>query len=398
VEDEMRGRLDVRATWRRSACITLALLGLGTGRAGAQSDVPLSVRHDIDPARPRVLRAIADVALCRAFDCERTASGALAIAPSARLRVAAEATTGRSVVRPASPMSTDARVDVFYGSAARQVWIGRSAGQLRGDDSLGAGPDRWMKYGAALRWRSVSVAVDLGTGSQATAGPRRPSAQMKINRWVDSLTGALHEDTVSQIASTSSTYDRTRWRSAALRLGWQSDQWTLGAVFGRAGSQTSRPVLWSTLEVERRMGRSLALVTSLGTYPASIAADAPRSRWMFGAGLIVATGRTLRESAPPTTADAAAERFVAIRVAPERYRVVARIADASRVELAADFTKWKPVAMHQDSDGEWSAEMPASPGLHRVSLRSDGGPWTAPPGLVAQDDGFGGTAGVFVIP
>jgi hypothetical protein len=54
--------------------------------------------------------------------------------------------------------------------------------------------------------------------------------------------------------------------------------------------------------------------------------------------------------------------------------------------------------MQREASDEWSAELPASPGVHRVSVRSDGGPWISPPGLAAQDDGFGGSAGVFVIP
>jgi hypothetical protein len=119
---------------------------------------------------------------------------------------------------------------------------------------------------------------------------------------------------------------------------------------------------------------------------------------MFGAGLTVATGRRTRDASPPSDATPSVERFAAIRVSPERYRIVVHFPDAMRVELASDVTGWRPIAMQRGADDAWSAEVPASSGVHRVSFRIDGGAWIAPPGLVAEDDGFGGTAGVVVIP
>jgi hypothetical protein len=92
------------------------------------------------------------------------------------------------------------------------------------------------------------------------------------------------------------------------------------------------------------------------------------------------------------------ERFAAIRLAPDRYRLVAHLPAAGTVELASDVTGWRPVAMRRDAGDGWSVELPASPGVHRVSLRVDGGPWIAPPGLTAEDDGFGGSAAVFTVP
>jgi hypothetical protein len=72
--------------------------------------------------------------------------------------------------------------------------------------------------------------------------------------------------------------------------------------------------------------------------------------------------------------------------------------DAMKVELASDFTGWKPFDMQRDAGDGWSAELLAPPGVHRISLRVDGGPWIAPPGLTAEDDGFGGSAAVFTVP
>jgi hypothetical protein len=142
-------------------------------------------------------------------------------------------------------------------------------------------------------------------------------------------------------------------------------------------------------------------VASLGTYPGSFAtqaSNASRARWMFGAGLTATLGRRSHDSLRPAAPAMATERFAVIRLSPERYRIVAHLRDAAKVELASDFTGWTSVAMQREADDVWSAELPASSGVHRVSLRVDGGPWMAPPGLVAEDDGFGGSAAEFIIP
>jgi hypothetical protein len=379
----------------------LVLITLGaTSRAGAQADVPLGVRRETGaPSRP--LRAVGDVALCRALDCERTLSAALELAPSARWWITAEGAAGRSVVQPASAPSADARVDLFYGSAERQLWIGRGAGTARGFDSSGAIGNRWIEYGAALRWRSISVAVDVGAGSQPMRTERTTTQTQRIVETLDSLTGATRVDTVTQLGSESARFDRTRWSSTALRLGWRSDAWKLGAVIGRARSRAGRPVVWSTTEAERRVGRSIGIVASLGTYPgsfATLAAESPRARWMLGVGVTAATGRRSPDVPHPPTAPATSERFAAIRLAPGRYRIVVHLPDAMKVELASDFTGWKPFDMQRDAGDRWSAELLAPPGVHRISLRVDGGPWIAPPGLTAEDDGFGGSAAVFTVP
>lgn len=393
----MRGRHDARVWRRRGALTSLALFILGgPRRVGAQADVPLGVRREYVASSASPIRAVADVSLCRALDCERTVAADLEVAPAARWRVTAEGTVGRSVVQPTSRVSADARFDLFYGDATRRIWIGRGAAQPREIDVPGAGSTHWIEYGAAARWRSVSVSVDLSAGSQAFVGEPDDSPDPKVYQSVDSATGMVYVDTVLQSRSSSSR-DRTRWSSTALRLGWRSDPWRIGAVLGRATSATGRPVVWSATEAERRVGRALGIVVSLGSYPGSFVTPAPRSRWMLGAGVSVATGRRSQRSSPPPVAAPATERFVAMRVAPERFRVVARLPDAHSVDLAADFTGWQPIPMRRDSSQDWSAELPAAPGLHHVSLRIDGGPWVAPPGLVAEADGFGGSAGACIL-
>ncbi|MHB1223243.1 MAG: glycogen-binding domain-containing protein, partial [Gemmatimonadaceae bacterium] len=65
--------------------------------------------------------------------------------------------------------------------------------------------------------------------------------------------------------------------------------------------------------------------------------------------------------------------------------------------LLGDFTGWTAVPLERGADGRWAVTLALGPGVHRVNLRTDDGPWRAPPGLTAVDDGFGGQVGLLVV-
>jgi hypothetical protein len=67
------------------------------------------------------------------------------------------------------------------------------------------------------------------------------------------------------------------------------------------------------------------------------------------------------------------------------------------VELAADFTDWRPVALESALEGDWLVVLPITPGLHRVAVRIDGGSWDAPPDTRAMVSEFGTRIGEVVI-
>jgi hypothetical protein len=74
-----------------------------------------------------------------------------------------------------------------------------------------------------------------------------------------------------------------------------------------------------------------------------------------------------------------------------------RVPDARSVELSADFTDWKPIALQRGDTDEWEATLPIAPGLHRLTIRVDGDAWTIPPGVASVPDEFHGTVGVIVV-
>jgi hypothetical protein len=73
-------------------------------------------------------------------------------------------------------------------------------------------------------------------------------------------------------------------------------------------------------------------------------------------------------------------------------RLAIRAAGAMRVEVAGDFTDWRPIAAHRaPSDADlWFIDLRIPPGQYRYAFRIDGTRWAVPDGATAVDDDFGG--------
>jgi hypothetical protein len=71
-------------------------------------------------------------------------------------------------------------------------------------------------------------------------------------------------------------------------------------------------------------------------------------------------------------------------------RVAIKAGDASRVELAGDFTKWQLVRTTRAANGVWYVDLSLPPGEYRYAFRIDGNEWRVPEGVAAADDEFGG--------
>ena len=79
-------------------------------------------------------------------------------------------------------------------------------------------------------------------------------------------------------------------------------------------------------------------------------------------------------------------------------RLVVQAAGATRVELAADFTDWRPLALTKRADGMWEAVLQIASGLHRVNVRIDGAAWIAPAGITRAADEYGSEVGILAVP
>jgi len=70
---------------------------------------------------------------------------------------------------------------------------------------------------------------------------------------------------------------------------------------------------------------------------------------------------------------------------------------AESVELMGDATQWNVTPMRRLTNGRWRAELKLSSGMHRITVRADGGQWLAPPGLPIGNDEFGSPVGMILV-
>jgi hypothetical protein len=74
-----------------------------------------------------------------------------------------------------------------------------------------------------------------------------------------------------------------------------------------------------------------------------------------------------------------------------------RVDGVKSVELMGDFTDWQTVLLTQVHAGTWETTLPLTPGVHRLNVRVDGGPWLVPAGARSEPNDFGGEVGVIFV-
>lgn len=181
----------------------------------------------------------------------------------------------------------------------------------------------------------------------------------------------------------------------------------------------SRPVAatsstWGGGSAALWFGPHVALIAAGGSYPADYAQGLPAGTYV-SLGLRLASRRSGRDVPRPVAArvpeaqsvpSSVIDRWLLTPVvatfdvdssgAGQRtFRV--RAPGARTVELIGDFTQWQAVRLGQLSDGSWSVTLPLGPGVYRMNVRVDNGPWGVPPGVPALTDDFGGVVGVLYI-
>jgi hypothetical protein len=385
-------------TLRRA--IALASIGavLCMPAAAAQPSAPMYARDVVQHAAAgQRLRTVGDVTLCRSFSCEQAASLALEVAPASWWWLSGEGTVGRRLLSAESGPRNDRRIDLVVGRPNWRAWIGRGAAEQRLADTAGWTHARWAELGGALQWRSIAASVSIGAGSATLPGQGSFSTNMRVIRTLDSLSGAWRTDTVRETVRDSAAAIRSPWSSTEVRLAWRADRWSAGAVIGRLASRPGGATLWAGMEGTRRIHHDMAIAASAGTRPRQLAAAGQSPRWVMSLGLTAVTAWLSTDAHAGADPEAAAEPFATTPLGDRRYRVVVRLANVARAELASDCTAWRPIPMRRLHGDLWAADLVAEPGAHRVSLRLDGGAWSAPPGLTEVSDDFGGSAGVFVI-
>ena len=269
------------------------------------------------------------------------------------------------------------------GSGAR-AWLGRYYGQA---SSLGTRrPLQRSEFGGSARLGSVHLEFSVANTTVDRSlmfGPADP-------RGGDTLTS-------SPVPGTQRQVERVALTDMVLSGRWRISSLDFDASLGRRFSRnTAETTIWG-LSASRGIAPSLALVAAAGRAGSDPVTSVPGARY-FALGLRLKVGS--QAIAPP----AAAARTTAtapFRIGPALAagrEIVIRAADARAVELAGDFTDWKPVALQPWGEDGWRALLPISPGLHRLAIRIDGGAWRAPSGTRPIASEFGGEVAEVVGP
>lgn len=262
--------------------------------------------------------------------------------------------------------------------------------------SDGARTGQFMAFGRAhVSGQSRGAWLGAGLGA-AWDVAWRDVVQADAGAWL-STSGADH---VGRLRPTI-VDDSIRYTDFELVSHLAFGRWQLDASFGaRAGDPI--PTLpanhraWGSASAELQLTPRVGLVVSAGSYPVDFTQGYPGGRYLSFAVRFRAPGSG--EIPARAQSDAVVRDFRPEIVSPGRYRLRVLAPAATLVELAGDFTQWRPVRLEPERGGWWFTILTIAPGTHEAAVRVDGGTWRAPPGLTGITDEFGGQSGVLIVP
>jgi hypothetical protein len=194
-------------------------------------------------------------------------------------------------------------------------------------------------------------------------------------------------------------------------LTWKRDRLELGS---QGGFRVGRPLVtlgsdqkaWISANAVYALRKRFAVVASAGTYPVNPTEGFPGGRFvslsmrlLAGSSAPIQVEPAVQVTRPTEVGGGppAATSFVATRLGTDSVSFRITAPNASQVEIAGDFTGWKPVALIPAEPGVWTLALPMQRGNYQMNVRVNGGQWLAPPSLLTMLDEFGGRVGLLVI-
>jgi hypothetical protein len=379
---------------------------LGTTLTAAAIFGMLGARADAQSQRPRVLSSLdvsgtavtyadsihatgASITPAFRLDWTRaTVGGSATVSQLSHSGSSVQASLAPSVFTPSAGPFTAELAGAFGGSTHTD---GSRTGQLLGIARLyaiGDGRGAWAGGGVGRTWDGIVW---------------RDMRQAELGAWLTrSATTALA--TVTPVV----VQDTIRYADIQAAVRYPRGRVELGLTGGlRAGA--SSPAIggssraWGSVSVVGWLSRQLAVVGSAGSYPVDLTQGFPGGR--FASIALRLASRNTREAERETDvagADANAKPAVAFDVRSSgdanNDRTLRVFAPAAKsVEITGDFTQWQPLRLARGPDGWWTVARVLAPGTYQMNMRIDGGPWIAPPGLLASRDEFGATTGILTV-
>ncbi len=283
----------------------------------------------------------------------------------------------------------------------------------RGELSLSAGGSSYVDF--ASFWHATGearlhfVAPGRGawiggTGGRTSYGRApRPVAVAGIGVW------ARRSWVTVALSATRSIIGDTAYSDVGSTIHASRGRFDLdGSLAARVSSRGAGHGVYGEASTTVTLGERTALFASGGRYPTDPVSGSVAGRYA-SAGLRLRTAllrpRASRDPQPlrrsPANGDGGADVTARLDVQPASegtVRVVVHAPAEATVEVAGDFTDWRPVALRRAGEDVWEGVLRIPSGVHRVNVRIDGGRWTAPAGTAHAEDEFGGEVGIVAVP
>lgn len=174
------------------------------------------------------------------------------------------------------------------------------------------------------------------------------------------------------------------------------------------GVGTARRGVYGELLVDVSLSDRLTLALGGGHYPADPMRGVLAASYvtagvrlkLFGARRSTApvVSRAIVQAADELAASdygSRARLVIAEAGSPRTFRVL--VSNARSVDLIGDFTDWVPMPLTRVGPGSWEIALPIGPGVYRLNVRVNGGPWLVPQGTRLEETEYGGAVGVVVV-
>ena len=337
-------------------------------------------------------------------------SGAATLSPAVRFD-----TTSLSIGGQGSWTVFESGNQIFQASAAA-AWLTPSHGRWRMELSGAAGASRYADQpGSAhilARARFHFFADRQGGWFSGTTGSSSGFGAAPLELGIGGWTVRQRLAVVGAVTGTWLGDDRhvdvsgaARWTASRVELEARVGARPWAASDGLPGD--ARTGVWGELSALVPVGSRISLALSGGRYPSDPLRRVLGARYIT-AGLQLAFAGADRSPALTIPAAVAAVRThanmdgtpaVRLEIVPagQQYALLVHAAGATSVELMGDFSDWLTQPLTRTGDGVWEVRLQLEPGVHRLNIRINGGPWLVPAGARPEEDEFGGVVGIVVV-
>ena len=265
----------------------------------------------------------------------------------------------------------------------------------------------WASVGLRWHWASLSNWDAHAMGALGLRWRRR-SMRMTLGVSQDAVYDGFVREDPSGVATDSSTqvgYAMQAVTDVSGSLYWHAGRLAVGGQTGWRLAGPARHQMWYSADLATSVTQGFALVLGVDgrqglVYPSNPNRLTLGLRWQWAppARRSRAAGPRATPPVSPSSLPIVGDRLAVHRI-QDSVRIDFRLvsADASQVEARGDLTDWVAAPMERRPDGAWQLTLPASPGVHRLAVRVDGGDWLPPPGLPVGTDGYGGAVGLFSV-